>query len=160
MQYVKIWIWFFLRSSTNSDKFFKCLKLYILKEEWFHENNLKQEVSFAESFVSETLELPHHVFPRWDKDRNEEGQGWAVSKFHGITKFVLYMKLFGGAINFYGGIGKSNHKKFVKDTGLNTHKRIRTFTSQVAQRYYEGMTLRIAKKCLESRTDNNHHVGE
>jgi hypothetical protein len=64
-----------------------------------------------------------------------------VSKFHGVTKFVLYMKLFGSAIIFYGGIGKCNHKKFVKDTGFNTHKRIRTFTLQVATRYYEGMTL-------------------
>ncbi len=51
------------------------------------------------------------------------------------------MKLFGSAINFYGGIGECNHKKFVKDTGFNTKKRIRTFTSQVAMRYYEGMIL-------------------
>jgi hypothetical protein len=83
----------------------------------------------------------HNVFPLWDKDGNKEGQGWAVSKFHGVTKFVLYMKLFDSAINFYGGIGKRNHKKFVKDTGFNAQKRIRTFTSQVAKRYYEGMTL-------------------
>jgi hypothetical protein len=70
------------------------------------------------------------------------------------------MKLFGSAINFCGGIGKCNHKKFVKDTGFNTQTRIRTFTLQVDQRYYVGMTLRIAKKCLDARTDNNHHVGE
>jgi hypothetical protein len=72
-----------------------------------------------------------------------------VSKFHGVTKFVLYIKLFGNAINFYGGIGECNHKKFVKEMGCNTQKRIQTFTSQVAQRYYEGMTLDIARKAMD-----------
>jgi hypothetical protein len=86
------------------------------------------------------------VFPRWDKDGNKKGQGWAVSKFHGVTKFVNYMKLFGNAINFYGGIGECNHKTFVKRTGANTQKRISTFTSQVAQRYYKTLILHISKK--------------
>jgi hypothetical protein len=31
---------------------------------------------------------------------------------------------------------------------------------QVAQRYYEGTALRIAKKCLDARMDNNHDDGE
>jgi hypothetical protein len=118
-------------------------------EEWFHENNLKQEVNSANSLVAETLELLHTCFPRWDKEGNKEGQGWAVSKFHGVTKFVHYVKLFGNAINFYGGIGECNHKKFVKETGRNTQKRIRTFTSQVAKRYYEGMTLEISQKAID-----------
>jgi hypothetical protein len=97
-------------------------------EEWFQKNNQKQEMKSAEALVFEILELLHHAFPRWDKDRNEVGQGWPVSKFHGVTKFVLYMKLFGSAINFHGGIGKFNRKKFVKDTGFSTQKRVRTFT--------------------------------
>jgi hypothetical protein len=118
-------------------------------EEWFHKNDLKDEVNSANrSLVAETLELLHTCFLRWDKDGNKEGQGWAMSKFHGVPKFVLYIKLFGNAINFYGGIGECNHKKFVKETGCNTQKRIRTFTSQVAQRYYEGKTLDIARKAM------------
>jgi hypothetical protein len=84
-------------------------------EEWFHDNNLTREVNLANSLVNKTLEMIQNVFPQWDKGGNKEGQGWAVSKFQGLTKFVLYMKLFGSAINFYGGIGKCNHKKFVKD---------------------------------------------
>jgi len=78
-----------------------------------------------------------------------------VSKFHGVTKFVHYVKLFGNAINFYGGIGECNHKKFVKETGCNTQKRIRTFTSQVAKRYYEGMTLEISQKAIDLRGIGN-----
>jgi hypothetical protein len=44
-----------------------------------------------------------------------------------------------------------HHKKFVKFTGFNTQKRIKNVTSQVATRYYEAMTFKIAKKCLENK---------
>jgi hypothetical protein len=50
-------------SGINSANFFKCLKLHILMEEWFHENNLKDEVNSANSLVAETLELLHTCFP-------------------------------------------------------------------------------------------------
>ncbi len=70
-------------------------------KEWFHENNMKNEVNSATSLVAETLELLHTCFPQWDKDGNGEGQGWAVSKFHGVTKFVLYIKPLGNAIIFF-----------------------------------------------------------
>jgi hypothetical protein len=61
------------------------------------------------------------------------------------------MTRFGSEINFYGGVGECNHKKFVKATGFNTQKRIRHFTSQVATRYSKAMTFEIANKCLENR---------
>jgi hypothetical protein len=50
-------------SRINLSNFFKCLKLYISMEEWFHENNLKQEVNSANSLVAETLELLYTCFP-------------------------------------------------------------------------------------------------
>jgi hypothetical protein len=78
-----------------------------------------------------------------------------VSKFHGVTKIIFHIKLFGNAIIFSGGIGECNQKKFVKETECNTQKRIRTFTSQVAQRYYEGMTLDIARKVMDLQTNIN-----
>ncbi len=43
-------------SRINLANFFKCLKLYISMEEWFHENNLKQEANSANSLVAETLD--------------------------------------------------------------------------------------------------------
>jgi hypothetical protein len=51
------------QSGINSANFFKCLKLYILMEEWFHQNNTKDEVNLANSLVAETLELLHTCFP-------------------------------------------------------------------------------------------------
>jgi hypothetical protein len=119
-----------------------------------------QPFSGANSLIAETLELLHTCFPWWDKEGNKEGQGWAVSKFHGGTNFFLYIKHFGDAINFYSGIGECNHKKFVKETGCNTRKRIRTSTSQVAQRYYEGMTLDIARKAMDLQTNFNENDHE
>jgi hypothetical protein len=83
-----------------------------------------------------------------------------MSKFHGVTKFVLYMNLVGNAINFYGGFGECNHKKFVKEMGCNTQKRIRSFTSQVVQRYYEGMTLNIIRKAMDLQSNSNKNDHE
>ncbi len=39
------------QSGINSANFFKCLKLYISMEEWFHENNMKDEVNSANSGI-------------------------------------------------------------------------------------------------------------
>ncbi len=51
------------QSGINSANFFKCLKLYISMEEWFHKNNVKEEVNSANSLVAEILELLHSCFP-------------------------------------------------------------------------------------------------
>jgi hypothetical protein len=48
----------------------------------------------------------------------------------------------------------------VKETGCNTQKRIRIFTSQVAQRYYEAMTLDIARKAMDLQTNINKNDHE
>jgi hypothetical protein len=52
-----------IQSSIIPAKSFKCLKLYISMEEWFHNNNPKTEVWSAQRLVSKTLELIHHAFP-------------------------------------------------------------------------------------------------
>jgi hypothetical protein len=58
------------------------------------------------------------------------------------------MKSFGSASNFFDGIGESNHKKFVIDTGNNTQQRACNFSSQIALRYYERMVYDIAHQAL------------
>jgi hypothetical protein len=81
------------------------------------------------------------------------GQGWKFQKMHALTKFVDYMILFGRTINFFGGIGECNHKKFVKDTRCNTQKRINTFTTQYTTRYYGSMIFNMATQCISRRND-------
>jgi hypothetical protein len=133
--------------------FIKCIKLYLSFEEWMHSKIPKVEIAPSRTLISETVTLIQKCFPRTDENGAVIGQGWKFPKMHGLTKFVDYMILFGSAINFFGGIGECNHKKFVKDTGCNTQKRTNTFTSQVATRYSERMTFDLANHCIKTRHD-------
>ena len=128
--------------SISMNKFQKCLKLYLSMEEWFHGTNLKVQVLASRSLISDTIKLMMSVFPR------ESGRGWCVPKVHGLTKFSTNMQRFGSATNFFGGVGESNHKRFVKDTGNNTQQRAGNFTSQIAQRYYERMVCDVANQAI------------
>jgi hypothetical protein len=114
-------------------------------EEWFHQSNPKNEVSAACPLIVYTIKLMQFAFPR------QAGRGWNLRKSHGLTKFQLYMRLYGSASNFFGGVGESNHKKIVKDTGNNTQKRSHNFASQIATRYYERMVHEIAEEALVQR---------
>ncbi len=134
-------------SSISIRKFFECLKSCLSMEEWFHQSNPKEEVNGARPLIVHTIKLMQFVFPR------KAGRGWIIPKLHGQTKFQFYMKLFGSASNFFGGVGDSNHKKFVKDTGNNTQKRVHIFTSQIATRYYEQMVHEIAEEASRYRKD-------
>jgi hypothetical protein len=85
-------------------------------------------------------------------------RGWKHPNIHGLTKFVTFMKSFGSASNFFGGIGESNHKRFVKDTGNNTQWRACNFTSQIALRYYERMVCDIAHQTLVQRNKSHYNT--
>ena len=85
-------------------------------EEWFRGNNLKKEVVNSRYMISDTIKLIQSVF------RRDSGRGWKIPKLHGLTKFATYMQRYGSASNFFGGIGETNHKRFVKDTGNNTQQ--------------------------------------
>ena len=93
------------------------------------------------------------MFPRANNNKKDDanpmviydGVGWEFPKMHGMTKFKTYMKLFGSAINFYGGHGESHHKYFVKAPGENTQRIVSEFVAQLSQRVYECLVLEIAK---------------
>jgi hypothetical protein len=117
-----------LQKSVRIKDFINCIKLYLSFEEWIHSTNPKVEVESSRTVISQMVKLIQNCFPRTDNDGSEIGQDGSFQKMHALTKFVDYMILFGSAINFFGGIGECNHKKFIKDT----QKRTNTFTSQVA----------------------------
>jgi hypothetical protein len=114
-------------------------------EEWFHQSNPKDEVNAACPLIAYTIKLMQVVFPR------KAGCVWNIPKSHGLTKFKLYMKLFGSASNFFGGVGESNHKKLSKTQAI-THRR-ELITSQIATRYYERMVHEIAEEALVQRNN-------
>jgi hypothetical protein len=92
------------------------------------------------------------IFPR------VAGHGWKLPKVHGLTKFVTFLKSFGSASNFFGGIGESNHKKLIKDTGNNTQQRACNFTSQIALSYYKRMVCDIAHLALVQRNESKYNA--
>jgi hypothetical protein len=106
----------------------------------------------SRSLIAQTIQLILSVSPR------EAGHGWKIPKLHGLAKFVTYMQRFGSASNFIGGIGESNHKRFVKDTGNDTQQRASNFTSQIAQRYYERMVCDIANQALVQKNESQYNA--
>ena len=69
------------------------------------------------------------------------------------TKYLKCMacRLFGSAINFYGGPGEASHKTFVKAPGLKTQQRVSEFASQTAGQYYNTMVMRKAARHVDIR---------
>ena len=63
------------------------------------------------------------------------------------------MIFFGSAINFYGGIGNSNHKDYVRDTGTITQKRGNLFTSKCAYHCYETLVVGVVDTLI-TRNDS------
>jgi hypothetical protein len=81
-------------------------------EEWFHDCNDKEEVNQARPLISKVLKLLQWLFPRADNT-----SGYFIPKMHGMTKFQYYVKRYGCAMIFYGEMGESAHKLFVKTPG-------------------------------------------
>ena len=134
-------------------RFQEFLKGYLAMEVWFHSNNPKAEVEGSRPQIAKVLKEMQAVFPRTNKKKIGEenprviydGVGWEFPKMHGMTKFETYIRLFGSAINFYGGHGESHHKYFVKAPGENTQRIVSEFVAQLSQRVYECLVLEIAK---------------
>ncbi len=58
------------------------------------------------------------------------------------------MKLFGSAINYYGGPGESAHKQFIKIPGQRTQRRVSEFAQQTAfQNYNMLVSSNAAHDC-------------
>ena len=74
-----------------------------------------------------------------------------------MTKMLDYIRLFGSALNFFGGPGESHHKYFVKAPGANTQQRVAEFAKQISNRIYEGMILEVAKEAL-NKIDNEFEL--
>ena len=90
----------------NGQRFCSFLMLYLSMEEWMHSVNTKTKVVAANKLISQVLRLLKKIFPR------NTGNGYNIPKFHGMSKILDYMRLFGTALNFFGGPGESHHKYY------------------------------------------------
>jgi len=126
----------------DPNDFQSCVIMYLSMCRWFHANNPKQEVRDSDLLVSRVVSEIHRIFPR-------DGNGWNLQKTHGLILIPRrYMRKLGSAVNFHGGPGETNHKKFVKDAGNNTQGRPNCFSSQAAQRCYETYVYEYGKEHL------------
>ena len=116
-------------------------------EKWMHSVNTKVEVVAAQKLIAQILRMLKNIFS-WCA-----GNGYDISKFHGLAKILDYIRLFGSAINFFVGPGESHHKYFVKAPGDNTQRRLSEFAKNIATRIYESMIFEIAKEALQREED-------
>jgi hypothetical protein len=101
-------------------------------------------VNNAKPKIANVLKMLLDFFPR------EEGtNGYCIPKMHETTKFQSYMKRYGSAMIYFGGIGEAAHKFFVKATCLKTQRRVSKFAIQTANQYYDIMVTRHALRLLE-----------
>jgi hypothetical protein len=81
-----------------------------------------------------------------------------IYKMHGMAKMQTYMTLFGSGINFYGSMGESAHKIFIKIPGRKTHHRVSEFAQQTALQCYNMLVSGYATEgCCQN---NCKQVGE
>jgi len=132
--------------------FVKTLKLCLAYEKWIHDVNPKEEVVQATKWVAK---LKRMIKKHLNRTKIcSSGNGWNIPKFHGLSKFIMYMTIYGCGANFFGGPCESALKKFVKYTGFNTQRRVSSFVTQVARRNYECMVLevgyeKVREKCAD-----------
>ena len=131
-------------SSTITD-FRHFIKIYLSMEEWFHDENPKEEVRCSRALIADVLRRLKRVFPR------ENGQKWCLPKFHGMTKMQTYMLKYGSGMNFFGGPGESHHKFFVKFPGQNTQRRVNEFSKQISNRVHENMLMEMAQSKVRTQ---------
>ena len=122
-------------------------------EEWMHSVNIKVKVVAAQKLISQILRLLKKKFPQ------HTGIGYNIPKFQGSAKILDYIRLFGSAINYFGGPGESHQKCFVKAPGDNTQCRVSEFAKQIANCIYESMIFEIAKEALPRELDVYAMVG-
>ena len=131
----------------NHSKFIETILLCLAFEKWLHEERHKEEVLNAEVWV---VRLKQLLLDHLDKFAlsEESGNGWHTPKFHALSKFIFYISMFGCATNFFGGPCESALKKFIKNPGMNTQRRIASFCYQLALRNYEDYVFEFAYELI------------
>ena len=111
--------------------------------------NQKEKVQSARKLIAKVLRQLKQIFPR------TEGHGWSIPKFHGISKMVVYMCLYGSGIHFYGGPGESHHKY----PGDNTQRHVSEFARQITNHMYKNMIFEIANERVKEQDNECKFIG-
>lgn len=129
------------------------IKMILALEKWFNRRTLRSDIddnSKIQSLISQQL-IPNlqKFFPRKD------GTGWMFPKVHSLTKFPVYMQMFGSAINFYGGFGESHLKTFMKKLAHFTQRRATKFAIQLGENHYQQSLFTHSSFAIRMQTKSN-----
>lgn len=132
------------------------IKMILSLEKWFNRRNRKSDVddcSMINTFVRRKL-IPNlqQYFPR------QEGMGWKFPKVHSLTKFATFIQAFGSGINFFGGIGESMLKEFMKHLAANTQRRPNIFASQLGKNHYRRRLFEHSSRCIDIQRKMNYKL--
>jgi hypothetical protein len=89
-----------------------------------------------------------------EKTRVEKGsQGWSITKFHSLPILAANILKFGCGRVTHGSAGEKNHKRFAKDAGKGTQRRVESYASQVSMNNYEFDVIdyayqRMMRRCV------------
>ncbi|KAL7455029.1 hypothetical protein ACHAWC_007128 [Mediolabrus comicus] len=86
-----------------------------------------------------------------------EGNGWSIPKLHSLEHFPFYISEFGCARNFFGGIGESHLKDFLKYLGHLTQRRQVSFAVQVAKQYYHRLVFQHSLAAMNSGSTKEYY---
>jgi hypothetical protein len=100
-------------------KWLEFITLYLSMENWFHDCNNKEEVIQARPLIAKVLKLLQWLFPSADNTN-----GYCIPKMHGMTKFQYYIKRYGYAKNFFGGMGESVTARIGFSVDLDLHEKL------------------------------------
>ena len=130
------------------------IKMVLSFEKWINRRTLRSDIddmTKIQSFIRHKL-IPNlqKYFPRTD------GVGWQFPKVHSLTKFPVYVQLFGSGINFYGGFGESHLKTFMKKLAHFTQRRASKFAPQLGANHYEQSLFAHSSFAIRMQTNMNY----
>lgn len=141
-------------SSKERQGKIETMMMILALEKWLNRRNCKSDIddkTQINAFIR-TKVIPnlHKYFPR------DKGMGWCFPKVHSLTKFSAFIQAFGSSINFYGGIGESHLKDYMKHYAHLTQRRRGKFAEQLANNHYQHSLFNHSLFCIRIQTKTNY----
>jgi hypothetical protein len=117
--------------------------------------------------VDATIMMQERIIRDLPRDKRENtkeekgSQGWHITKFHCLPYLMSNIMKFGCGRVTHGSAGEKNHKRFAKDAGKGTQRRVDSYASQVGQNNYEFDVIdsaygKIRRRCVETDLINTY----
>jgi hypothetical protein len=121
--------------------------------------------------INATIMMQERIMRDLPRDKREKTElesgshGWNITKFHCLPHLVSNILKFGCGRVTHGSAGEKNHKRFAKDAGKGTQRRVDSYATQVGQNNYEFDVIdsaygKIRRRCVPTDLFNNYKSKE